>query len=61
MCRAVRALKVHWVVSDPASVRGFAREKRAFRGLDRAVHGPGVQLVDHQGSAALYRLTACWP
>lgn len=60
VCRAVRALDLHWLVSDRQRLAGFHHEQSAFDGIRRAADGPGVQLVDSQGSAALYRITACW-
>jgi hypothetical protein len=60
VCEAVRALDLHWVVADPKRLKGFTKEAHAFRGIDRAVRGPGVTKVDSVGSTALYRLDACW-
>jgi hypothetical protein len=60
VCRAVKRLDLHWIVADPQRFAGFKKEARAFRGVDRAVRGPGVTKVDSVGSTALYRLDACW-
>lgn len=60
VCEAVRDLKLHWVVADTKRLKGFKKEAYAFRGIDRAVKGPGVTKVDSEGSTALYRLDACW-
>ena len=60
VCRAVKRLDLHWMVADPQRLKGFKKEARAFRGVDRAVRGPGVTKVDSVGSTALYRLDACW-
>lgn len=60
VCRAVKRLNLRWIVADPQRFSGFKREARAFRGVDRAVRGPGVTKVDSVGSTALYRIDACW-
>jgi hypothetical protein len=60
VCAAVHKLKLHWVIADPQRLKGFKKEAHAFRGVDRAVRGPGVTRVDAVGSTALYRLDACW-
>ncbi|MDQ1530168.1 MAG: hypothetical protein QOE37_273 [Microbacteriaceae bacterium] len=61
VCNAVRHLHLHWVLNDPQRLWNNRSEAKAFFGIDRAVKGKGVRLVASSGTAALYRLTACWP
>ncbi|MGN6741773.1 MAG: DUF6541 family protein [Amnibacterium sp.] len=60
VCRGVRDLKGHGVLYDPQRLWNNTAQAKAFAGIDRAVRGPGVQLVATSGSSRLYRLTACW-
>ncbi|TPW77236.1 DUF6541 family protein [Schumannella soli] len=60
VCAAVRRLDLEWVVADPGLLWGSPPEASFYAGIDRAVTTPGVlELVDHQGDAALYRIVAC--
>ncbi|MDQ1513421.1 MAG: hypothetical protein QOC59_1263, partial [Microbacteriaceae bacterium] len=62
VCTAVRHLDLHWVLADPQRLWNNKSEAKAFFGIDRAVKkAKGVELVASSGTAALYRLTACWP
>lgn len=61
VCRAVRKLDLHWVVSDKQKLYGGSKQAKAFKGIDKAVKGKGVVKVVSVGSSALYRITACWP
>lgn len=61
VCPAVRAEKVHWVITDPGRLSGDKKAAARFASIDHVVTTPGgAQLVASSGSTKLWRLTACW-
>jgi len=60
VCAAADRLGVRYVYEDPGLLWGAPVEAAQFAGIDRAVDVPRLlDLVAHDGEAALYRLTAC--
>jgi hypothetical protein len=61
VCPAVRAEKVHWVITDPGRLRLDPKAAGRFAPIDRVVTRPGAAtLVASSGSTKLWRLDACW-
>lgn len=63
VCEALGRLNSHYVLdfgTDLILWEGFVNgENNFYRGFENLDSAPGVQLVDEQGSARLYKVTAC--
>lgn len=60
VCPAVRSLDLHWLVADPQQLWNGNKQAKTWRGIDKAIGGPGLDQVAAVGSTKLYRITACW-
>lgn len=60
VCPAVRAVGLHWLLTDDGRLSGDRHAFRRFQALDRTASTPGVRLVASSGSARLWRFTGCW-
>lgn len=57
VCPAIERLGVEYVLDfGPQNVNGA---ETVYTGFDDLAHSPGFELVDHEGAAKLYRVTAC--